>query len=57
MKQTRSKFKYARRVCRPKGNKNSKISDKNAEAIYVQRNDRAFWREIICVMKLTLKLK
>ena len=43
MKQTRSKFKYALRVC--KGNKNSIISDKIAEAMCA-KNDRAFWREI-----------
>ena len=43
MKQTRSKFKYALRVC--KGNKNSIISDKIAEAM-CSKNDRAFWREI-----------
>ena len=43
MKQTRSKFKYALRVC--KGNNNSIISDKIAEAMCAN-NDRAFWREI-----------
>ena len=43
MKQTRSKFKYALRVC--KGNKNSIISDKIAEAMCA-KNDRTFWREI-----------
>ena len=43
MKQTRSKFKYALRVC--KGNKNSIISEKIAEAMCA-KNDRAFWREI-----------
>ena len=43
MKQTRSKFKYALIVC--KGNKNSIISDKIAEAMCA-KNDRAFWREI-----------
>ena len=41
MKQTRSKFKYALRVC--KCNKNSIISDKIAEAMCA-KNDRAFWR-------------
>ena len=43
MKQTRSKFIYALRVC--KGNKNSIISDKIAEAMCA-KNDRAFWREV-----------
>ena len=48
MKQTRSTFKYALRVC--KGNKNSIISDKIAEAMCA-KNDRAFWREIKKLLK------
>ena len=43
MKQARSKFKYALRVC--KCNRNSIISDKIAESMYA-KNDRDFWREI-----------
>ena len=58
VKQTRSKFKYALRLC--KGNKNSTISDKTAEAMCA-KNYRAFWREIRnssnSKIKFVLKLK
>ena len=53
MKQARSKFKYALRVC--KSNKNSIISDKIAESMCA-KNDRAFWREIKNYSNSKLKL-
>ena len=53
MRQSRSKFKYALRLC--KNSKNKTVADKIAEQLY-DKNDKDFWKEIKIAANCKIKL-